>query len=174
MLWIFVTIALVAVTAVAILWPFLRNNRTPQPTVDVDPRLLELYSQRDRLYQATRDARFDMEMGKLTDEDYAAHTGQLKQQAAVVLRSIDETEAEILSPALDATLEAEIARQRTQPRTNGRNGHAASEDALEAAIASARRSKTAGAKVDRYCGRCGTLVKAGDRFCGSCGQGVGD
>jgi len=177
-MWILAAVLLIAGVGVFILWPYLRPRpSSADPVTDIDPRLTELYDQRDFLYAAVRDARLDLETGKLSQEDFEQHEAGLKQQAAVILRSIDEVEQSLSSPQMDAEVEAEISAVR---QTAVRPLVSADDDAVEAAIAVARRrnggsaaapvAATAALRVDRFCGHCGGPLKAGDRFCGRCGQ----
>lgn len=178
-MWILAVLVLLIVAGVAILWPYLRPQSTAIPRADIDPRLIELYTQRDRLYRSVRDARLDMETGKLSQADYEQQTVLLKQQAADVLRKIDTVEQDLLSPQMDAKLEAEIAAMRESV-----DGRASVGDEVEAAIAAARRrnggapAPTPGSdpgapgRGDRFCGHCGGVLQVGDRFCGKCGQAI--
>ena len=170
-MWILAALLLIVLTGLAVFWPYLR----PQPQAigaETDPRLAELYSRRDMLYQAIRDARFDMEMGKLSAEDYEQQSSQLKQQAADVLRAIDAVEGEIMSPALAAKVEAEVAAARLAAAKAAVGGNG-SDEALEATIATARRARPATPVVaSRFCTQCGSPLTEGDRFCGKCGKVV--
>lgn len=203
-MWLLAAVILIFVTGLAIFWPYLRPQALASPgsTVTVDPRLTDLYDQRDMLYRAVRDARLDLETGKLSEADFEQHEAGLKQQAADVLRSIDQVEQELFSPQLDAQLEAEISAVRGASSVGTPRG--ADDMALEASIAAARRSNrgsatppatsqaaqgngqmaqgnghgrpvtsaSIGATADRYCGHCGGPLQVGDRFCGKCGQAV--
>ncbi len=175
-MWILAALLLIVGVGVFILWPYLRPQPSfADPVVDIDPRLTELYDQRDFLYGAVRDARLDLETGKLSQEDYDQHEAGLKQQAAVVLRSIDEVEQSLSSPQMDAAMEAEIIAVRRAPDRALVGGD---DDAVEAAIAVARRrnggngAAPAAVRADRFCGHCGGPLKTGDRFCGRCGQAL--
>ncbi|RME82952.1 MAG: zinc-ribbon domain-containing protein [Caldilineae bacterium] len=157
MLWILISILLVVGVGIVIFWPYLHPQPVAAASSRLDPRLAELYTRRDMLYQAIRDARFDMETGKLSPEDFEAQTAALKHAAADVLRAIDQLEAELISPELDAMAEAAIARARAQPPVVGEsNGE----------------SKGSG-HVARFCSQCGAPVQAADRFCSQCGQRLG-
>lgn len=175
-MWLLAAFFLLLFTGLAIFWPYLRPQAALDSGTDLDPRLAELYDQRDMLYRAIRDARLDMETGKLSAADFEQHEAGLKRQAADVLRSIDEVEGELLSPQLDAKMEAEIAAVRT---ARGSDDGADYNAAIEASIAAARRSgkngaavAPAGASSDRFCGHCGGPLQVGNRFCGKCGQAV--
>lgn len=169
-MWLIVVFVLILLTGAVIFWPYLRPQVVLSPAVDVDPRLIDLYAQRDKLYQAVRDARLDLQTGKLSAADFEQHEAGLKHQAAEVLRAIDEVEGELASPQLDAQLEAEIASARTDRGSD--------DQMIEASIAAARRSNQAGAAApavagaDRFCGHCGGPLQVGDRFCGKCGRAV--
>ncbi|MCX7854190.1 MAG: zinc ribbon domain-containing protein [Caldilineales bacterium] len=179
-MWIVVALLLLLAAGVVILWPYLRPREalpTAAEAVALDPRLAELYEQREMLYKAIRDARFDLEMGKLSPADYEQQETKLKWQAAAVLRAIDELEQNLFSPQLDARLEAEIAAVRAAGLTP------AEDEAIERAVQAARGRNGGGVRPkapaatgpavgDRFCGHCGAELRPGDRFCGQCGQAV--
>ncbi|NOX62522.1 MAG: hypothetical protein GXP42_11355 [Chloroflexi bacterium] len=165
-MWILISLFFIVLVGVVVLWPYLRQEPELEKTVEADPRLTALYSERDRLYQAIRDAKFDLETGKLSQEDFQNQSAQLKHRAAAVLRAIDELEEQLFPPELDAALEAEIRRARMG--VNGGQSHAAVEESPRV-----RTPAGHGETRDRFCGRCGSALQAGDRFCGACGHAVG-
>lgn len=179
-MWILVALLLLLAAGAVILWPYLRPREalpTVAEAVALDPRLAELYEQREMLYKAIRDARFDLDMGKLSPADYEQQETKLKWQAAAVLRAIDELEQNLFSPQLDARLEAEIAAVRAAAISP------AEDEAIETAVRAVRGRNgggvrpempvSAGAAVgDRFCGYCGGELRPGDRFCGQCGRAV--
>ena len=114
-MWSFISLLLILIVTAAVLWPYLRPQRLAPAAVELDPRLAELSLQRDMLYQAIRDAQFDLETGKLTAEDYAGQSARLKQQAAEVLRAIDGLAAQLVAPAIDQQIEAAVAAARQTP-----------------------------------------------------------
>lgn len=160
-MWFLIAFLLILLAGAAVLWPFLRPQAVgAAPTVGVDPRLAELYSQRDMLYQAIRDARFDLQTGKLSQEDYEQQTARLKQNAAAVLRQIDQLETQLVSPELDAGIEAEVAAAREIP------------PALKKTAGNGDVKRVARAATDRFCGKCGASLRPNDVFCGQCGEPV--
>lgn len=158
------SILLLAIAAVAIAWPLLReqdqeaddSTATPETVAVADP-MLELYERRDSIYQAIQELRFDYEVGKVSEADYAAFDSQLKMQAVAVLQEIDSLEAAAIDSDLDARLEAEIAALR---HVNGQ------EPVIPPPAATVQDAPS------RYCPQCGTPVRPGDRFCGRCGATV--
>lgn len=173
-MWILVALLLLLAAGVAILWPYLRPREALLPAaaeaVALDPRLAELYEQREMLYKAIRDARFDLDMGKLSPADYEQQETKLKWQAAAVLRAIDELEQNLFSPQLDARLEAEIAAVRAAAISP------AEDEAIETAVRAVRGHDGGGVRGaavgDRFCGHCGAELRPDDRFCGQCGRAV--
>ncbi|HEY53239.1 MAG TPA: zinc-ribbon domain-containing protein [Caldilineae bacterium] len=160
-MWFLIALLLILLAGAVVLWPFLR----PQPVGAVpatgeDPRLAELYSQRDMLYQAIRDARFDLQTGKLSQEDYDQQAARLKQNAAAVLRQIDQLETQLVSPKLDAEIEAEVMSAREIP------------PALKKSASNGEVKRVTRASTDRFCGRCGASLRPNDVFCGKCGAPV--
>ncbi len=160
-MWILISLLLVLLAGAAVLWPFLH----PQPvgagsTASVDPRLANLYGQRDMLYQAIRDARFDQQTGKLSQEDYDQQSARLKQDAAAVLRQIDQLESQLASPELDAKIEAEVAAAREM------------HPSLKKSTSNGDAKRAVRAQTDRFCGKCGASLQPNDVFCGKCGRPV--
>ena len=161
-MWFLIAFLLILLAGAAVLWPFLRPRAVGAvPTAGVDPRLAELYSQRDMLYQAVRDARFDLQTGKLSQEDYDQQTARLKQNAAAVLRRIDQLETQLVLPELDAEIEAEVAAAREIP------------PGLKKSTSNGDIKRVARAATDRFCSQCGASLRPNDVFCGKCGKPVG-
>ncbi|HEY80581.1 MAG TPA: zinc ribbon domain-containing protein [Anaerolineae bacterium] len=159
-MWLLIAFLLLLAATVAILAPFFRAATSAAPDVDVDPTLLALYNRRDQLYQAIREAKFDLDTGKLSPEDYERHVANLKRQAASVLKAIDRRQAALATAELDAQVE-EMVRQERKSRP-----------AFSAQPAMATLSASAGAtgtSAARYCPQCGARVQAKDRFCPACG-----
>ncbi len=155
-MWILVSFVLTLIAAAVIFGPYLRQPSLRLGNTSIDPKLAALYSRRDALYQALRDAKFDLETGKLSEEDYARQSTLLKHQAADVLRSIDQLEASLIAPELDARIEKMVAERRHEPDELKRSTPRAETSA---------RSAAAG-----FCTQCGAILTPGDRFCGKCGQ----
>jgi hypothetical protein len=89
--------ALLAVGAVLLAArPFLRE---PQPRDDrldarseLEERRLELAEERDRALAALKELELDHRTGKISDADYRALVGSLRQRAARALRALDPPE----------------------------------------------------------------------------------
>ena len=83
--------ALLAIGAVVLVAaPFLRepapaDDRLVAPDV-VQQRRLALAEERDRALAALKELEFDHRTGKVSDEDYRAQVGVLRQRAAETLR----------------------------------------------------------------------------------------
>ncbi len=76
----------IAIGAVA--WPLIQERRSQgrdEPAMDAlteaDP-LVELVAQRDSIYQAIRELRFDHQVGKVSDADFQAFDSHLRGNAA--------------------------------------------------------------------------------------------
>ena len=181
--------ALIAIAFYVVAFPMLQAaRRTATPaveTVSSQERLDELLAQRDAAFQAIRELNFDHQVGKITDEDYAAFEVGLKQHAADTLRALDEWEAEA-DDELDLEMEADIqarrrayAAQSSEQRTTGT---APCPTCGQPATAADRFCSGCGADLtaarpavalpasDSTCPKCGKSYVPGDRFCGSCGQ----
>jgi hypothetical protein len=86
--------AVLAVASVVLVAaPFLRepvaaDDRLLQPDA-VQQRRLARAEERDRALDALKELEFDHRTGKVSDEDYRAQVGVLRQRAAVALRDAD-------------------------------------------------------------------------------------
>jgi hypothetical protein len=86
--------ALLAVASVVLVAaPFLRepvaaDDRLLQPDAAQQRRLARA-EERDRALDALKELEFDHRTGKVSDEDYRAQVGPLRQRAAVALREAD-------------------------------------------------------------------------------------
>lgn len=154
----------IAITAVA--WPLTQERRgqgkaelAMDALPEADP-LVDLYAQRDSIYQAIRELRFDHQVGKVSDTDYKAFDGNLRANAAAVLKQIDVLKKAESDSALDASLEGEIAALRQV------NGSGPVRPVPQPALA------PAGTAVLNFCPQCGQRLQAADRFCGKCGAAL--
>jgi len=154
-MWILIAFLFLLLAAVVILAPFFKPAATSAPDVSIDPKLLALYTKRDQLYQAIREAKFDLDTGKLSPEDYERQVTRLKRQAANVLKAIDKREANLVPPEWDARIESQVKAAR-----RGRS-------MMRPTVVSASASERA-----RYCPKCGARLGADDRFCPACGARV--
>lgn len=152
---------LLGIAAVAVAWPLVQERRAPAavelaeealPTADP---LVELQAQRDSIYQAIRELRFDFQVGKVSEADYKVFDSTLRGNAAAVLQQIALLKQAEADPVLDASLEAEIAALR---HVNGSGPG----PMTPAAVA-------VGEAALNFCPSCGQRLQAGNRFCGNCG-----
>ena len=154
-MWILIAILFLLFATAMVLLPFFRPEAPLQPDEVVDRQLLALYTKRDQLYQAIREAKFDKDTGKLSPEDYERQATRLKRQAANVLKAIDRREDNLVSSELNARIEALVRAERQ-------------EQASLRPVAVTSASRKSGETV-RYCTKCGTRLNVGDRFCPACG-----
>lgn len=152
---------LLGIAIAAVAWPLIQERRRPaaadlalEALPQADP-LVELQAQRDAIYQAIRELRFDHQVGKVSDADYRTFDGRLRGNAAAVLKQIDALKKAEADPALDASLEAEIAALRQVNGAGPAPGPSAAAPAGKAAL--------------NFCPQCGQRLRSGDRFCGKCG-----
>jgi hypothetical protein len=84
---------LAVVSVVLVAAPFLRepvaaDDRLLQPDAAQQGRLARA-EERDRALDALKELEFDHRTGKVSDEDYRAQVGVLRQRAAAALRDAD-------------------------------------------------------------------------------------
>jgi hypothetical protein len=130
----------------------------------------ELIARRDALYAALKDAEFDRETGKLTEEDYQTVRTRTMAEAAGVLRQLDHLTPEA-EAALDAQIETAVARLREGTAQPVAPGLAT---AVEAEIAALAKRAAAPARFKLACPDCGQPYQPGDAFCAACGASLAD
>jgi len=128
--------------AVIVLEPIIRGRAASlERTTD---EMSEAEATRRVRLLALRDAEYDFQMGKLTEEDYRSLHAEL---AAEALEAMQAVEAEQASPVA------------LPPQDR---------DAVEAEVAAMRE----GLREGTTCGACGHGNRPGSRFCGSCGEAL--
>ncbi len=157
-MWIVISFLFLLVATIVILLPFFKPANTLPADATVDAKLLSLFTKRDQLYQAIREAKFDLDTGKLSPEDYERQVLRLKQKAASVLKAIDRRQNDMASSRWEDWIEAQVRQERRV--------HAAVRPVATRSTVAATSSQA------RYCPKCGTRLNPGDRFCPVCGVNV--
>ena len=84
---------LAAACVVAVALPYLREpDGRPdelEHSGEIDRRQLELAETRDRALAALKELELDHRTGKISDDDYRALVGPLRQEAAAALRALE-------------------------------------------------------------------------------------
>jgi len=127
----------------------------------------ELAARRDSIYAALKDAEFDWEAGKLTDEDYGIVRSRYMSEAAQVLWKLDR-----LTPEAEAALEAEIENAVADLRSDGQELPSDLVENVEAEIDLLIRRSAAAGKQGLACPDCGQPYQVGDVFCSACGASL--
>lgn len=176
--------------------PYLVETR-PQ-TLAAPSRRQQLLLQKDVLLEQLRQMDFDHETGKIDPEVYERSRPRLLEQAALILKQLDD----MVDAHADATIEATVNRLRgktahptpqrpTVPHTNGHAAAPADSD-IEAAISRRRHVTHAPPPTvqpteplvaapeavtaapitgkDRFCAQCGRPLEPDDKFCPRCGR----
>lgn len=151
------TIGLALIVAVAAIAYVIAPLRKPGASIP-DPRedeLTELLARKESTLRAIKEAEFDFQTGKLSEEDFQRYDARLRRQAVVLMQQIDK-----YAPAgsqIDDDIEQEIASLRTQKPQPA------------PAPTAAPATNGAGKLPQRFCHECGAAVSAGDKFCRECG-----
>jgi len=87
-LWYAVGLAVVAAVSWAVAAPLLRGAVLP-PSPRGDPERYRLEKERDLAYTAIKEAEFDLQMGKLSDEDYATLRRTYEDRALAALAALE-------------------------------------------------------------------------------------
>jgi hypothetical protein len=84
---------LAAACVVAVALPYLREPEAERDALEqpgeLERRRLELAEARDRALGALKELELDHRTGKVSDEDYRALVGPLRQEAAAALRALE-------------------------------------------------------------------------------------
>jgi hypothetical protein len=85
-----VIVAVIAALAWLISAPLRRGAERVR--ADESDRVIELRARRDAKYREIRDARLDMQTGKLSQDDHRRLDRQLRAEAIAILRELDEAQ----------------------------------------------------------------------------------
>jgi rubrerythrin len=174
---ILLILALTVLVAFFVAQPFLEQKRSVKLVSAEEHLLSSLLADRDRLITALQELDFDHTLGKIPAEDYPVMRAELLQNAADVLRRLDEiapaaAKGARKAPSAEDRVEAAVAARRADAAPQARPQPAApdEEDDIEALLAArraARKEKTAG-----FCSRCGKALLKSDKFCPACGNPI--
>ncbi len=124
-----------------------QNGLTPKP----EDILEKLKQKKDGAYATIRELEFDLNMGKLTEEDFSILKQEYLQEAAGYMKEMDKLEslqATMLKPT-DTDLEQKIEED-----------------------AAAARAHEPAARKYIYCTSCGQKAAVESRFCVACGSNL--
>lgn len=114
-------LAIVCVAALYVAYPLLTSRRGLMPADTEGER--DLLRQRDTLYREIADLDFDHRTGKVGEADYREQREEYLEEAAAVLRDLDEQPAieglqrrPPLAPEVDDEIEREVQRLRARTR----------------------------------------------------------
>ena len=82
-------LAIVAAVAWAVAAPLLRAAPITPTYASADPERYRLEKERDLAYAAIKEAEFDLQMGKLSDEDYATLRRTYEDRALAALAALE-------------------------------------------------------------------------------------
>ena len=140
-----VMIVLIVGAGYWIVSPLLRAVR-PDDASDSnrDEELQQLEIRKEGTLATIKELEFDLNMGKISDEDYEELKEQYTNDAVGYIKEIDDLKAGTQKPAKnnDKELEQEIRSHRKQPGL--------------------------------FCTECGTPVTSDDKFCAKCGESLAD
>ena len=132
-----------------IISPLLKSDQLNSSLIsDSDERLKQLTSEKEGAYATIKELEFDLEMGKLSTEDYETLKGQYMLEALDCMKEIDALQSN--ESRKESLTEKDIEDEIEQEISELRSG---------------RSRKTASV----FCSDCGTEASSQDRFCFSCG-----
>ncbi|HEY8516784.1 MAG TPA: hypothetical protein VIS07_14850 [Candidatus Binatia bacterium] len=141
-----VGLVLVLAAAFYVAWPLLSGSEPTDAAPSGTTEASELTPEKEKelALLAIREADFDHQTGKLSDEDYAALRAELEERALRAMAALDEARTPHAVPSA------------TMPASSG---------AAQPASAAGRTSEAAG-----FCPGCGQRFARGARFCHACGR----
>lgn len=153
---IFILLAILLLVAIFLIQPFFDQDHA---SIRPESEYSQLLAERERLLDRIQELDFDFELNKVADHDYQRARKSLIEEAAAVMRRIDEVEAE---KGLEKTSPSQEALRRSPPKTEV--------DDIESLIASRRREL--GEKKQSFCPHCGHAVTESDQYCVHCGENL--
>ncbi len=143
-----VIIGLIIGASFYIISPLLKSSRTEIFVPKTDEMLTELNLKKEGVYATIRELEFDLNMGKLSEEDYEILKTQYMQNAVDCIKAIDE-------------LQMNRHRQTDQSEED-------LENQIELEISTLRSSGLTN-KTHMFCSQCGQKSSYKDQFCFKCG-----
>ena len=122
-----------------------QQRRTEQNLATILRQQANLYTERNRIYQAITDLDFDYATNKISGEEFALQRHRFVAQGVSILQQLDALAVPEEDP-IESAVHAWKARVEVLPAPPVSDDQGA-----------------------RFCPRCGERATAGDRFCGSCG-----
>jgi hypothetical protein len=147
-----VIIGLIVGAGYWIISPLLKSDHLNSSlTSESDERFKQLTSEKEGAYATIKELEFDLEMGKLSTEDYETLKGQYMLEALDCMKEIDalQSNQSRKESLTEKDIEDEIEQEVSQLRNN-------------------RSKKTDGV----FCTHCGTKASSEDRFCSKCGTRI--
>ena len=137
-------LAILILVGLFLVRPFFRQQPRQNKTAGQRQQLL---ARKAALLETIRTLDFDHDTGKLPDEEYEQQRAFLMNEAAAVIKALDDLPAGPLDEDVYAQIETALSKIKQQ------------------------RAVTSSAPAG-FCTSCGQQLDAGDRFCASCGQPV--
>jgi hypothetical protein len=169
----FLIIALLILVGLYISRPFFEGRKAKVLTRQ-EHDLSALLAEKERTLTALQELEFDALLGKIPEEIYPTQRVVLVQRGAELLQQIDQLDGQAGDggAALSARdrLEAIVVDRRSAQASVvpvGSNGGNHADDPVEALIAARRRTRQE--KAAGFCHQCGSPLQQSDRFCPKCG-----
>lgn len=168
----FLILALFILVGLYISRPFF-DRRKARAVTQQDHDLSALLAEKERTLTSLQELEFDFVLGKIPEEIYPTQRAALVQRGAELLQQIDGfagqaggVKAENAVDKLEAAVAARRAAQGSAIPA-GTNGGNHADDPVEAMIAARRRTRQE--KAAGFCHQCGSPLQQSDRFCPKCG-----
>ena len=152
-------VALAILVGLVLARPLLQASREEQKKLS---RRQILLAEKEAILSQIRDLDFDHDTGKMPDEIHERQRAQLMNNAADILKELEQMAGKAPQPAApilngtmdaDADIEAAITRMRQTKKAK-----------------TAPKPRSTSANGGGFCPQCGNAFDSGDKFCVSCGH----
>lgn len=158
-------IALVIGTAVVVTIPLTQKDMSTEEPAYIDLTLAKLEEEKESAYNALKEAEFDYETGKLSDEDFQAIKDKYGAKAVEAMKKLENYQGKKVGGT-----KRESSRGLSPKNFCSSCGAKIEKGAKFCGSCGIAQIK---AKAN-ICARCGAEHKKGARFCASCGQAIAD
>ena len=169
-----VLIAIIVTASVAyIAIPIIKSDDSGEIPIVFDLESISLEEEKEESYNAIKEAEFDYETGKLSDEDYGLIKEKYSEKAIKAMQKLEEREKRS-----SKTEEPTVPTMPTmQGKSKSKTTTATCAHCGAALPSGVKFCQSCGQKAKpqaqaNFCPKCGKKHKKGDKFCQSCGQRI--
>lgn len=167
---------IIAASVAYIAMPIIKKDDSGEIPVAFDHESISLEEEKEESYNAIKEAEFDYETGKLSEEDYSIIKEKYAGKAVEAMQKLEENKKqEKQIPAAKAG-QAETGHQ-TSEKKKSKTAVATCAHCGAGLPSDAKFCQSCGKTAEpqaqaNFCPKCGEKHKKGAKFCQSCGQHI--